>query len=268
MKIAIVGGKGFIGRNLSKEFSDVLIIDKTLKNIDKIKDCNVVINLAGATVFKRWNENYKKILISSRVDTTKKIVEIINKSNVEYFISTSAIGIYPDNCSCDENGEFGNNFLANLAKNWEKEALKCKKPTSILRLSTVLGKDGGAIKEMLLLFKLNIGGTIGRGCNYMSFIDIKDLIRIYKFLIDNRLMGIFNASTPFYTTNYEFTKTIAKILNKKAPFVIPPFLLKLLFGEGAKILLSSQKVLPKRLLEAGFEFEYPTIEDSVKSILK
>ena len=263
MKIAIVGGSGFIGRNLAKEFKNALIIDSSLKSIESIKNCDVVINLAGATILKRWNEAYKKELFSSRIETTKKIVEIINNSDVKYFISTSAIGIYPNNCSCDEEGNLANNFLSNLAKEWEKEAFRASKPTSILRLSVVLGKDGGAIGNMLLPFKLNLGGTIGRGCNFMSFIDIRDLIRIYKFLIENRFTGIFNASTPFYTTNYEFTKTLAKALNKKAPFIIPPFVLKILYGEGAEVLLSSQKVFPKRLIESGFEFKYPTIEKSL-----
>jgi len=265
VKIAIVGGRGFIGSSLAKSFKDVLQLGKN-DDLEKIKEVDVVINLAGATILKRWSKEYKKELFNSRINTTKKIVEIINNSNVKYFISTSAIGIYPNNCSCDEDGELGNGFLANLAKKWEEEALKCKKPASVLRLSVVLGKDGGAVKNMLLPFKLNLGGTIGRGCNFLSFIDIRDLIRIYKFLIENQLTGIFNASTPFYTTNYEFTKTLAKALNKKAPFIIPPLILKILYGEGAEVLLSSQKVYPKRLMEKGFEFKYPTIEKSLFSM--
>ncbi len=269
MRVGIVGGSGFIGRNLAKEFKNPLIIDSSLKNLEEIKNCDVVINLAGATILRRWSENYKRKLYFSRIETTKKVVKIINDSNVvKYFISTSAIGIYPNNCSCSEDSNLADNFLANLAKEWEREALKCKKPTSILRLSVVLGKDGGAIKQMLLPFKLNLGGTIGRGCNFLSFIDIRDLVRIYKFLIENRLTGIFNASTPFYTTNYEFTKTLAKALNKKALFIIPPFILKILYGEGAEVLLSSQKVIPKRLIEAGFEFQYPTIEKSLFTLFK
>ena len=265
MKVAIIGAGGFIGQNLAKEFEDTVLINRDLKNIEKIKNCDVVINLAGATILKRWSENYKKILYDSRIETTKKIVEIINDSNVKYFISTSAIGIYPNHCSCDEEGEKADNFLAKLAKQWEEEAFKANVPTAVLRLSVVLGK-GGAIKQMLLPFKLNLGGTIGRGCNFMSFIDIRDLMRIYKFLIEKKLTGVFNASTPFYTTNYEFTKTLAKALNKKAFFLIPPFFLKILYGEGAKVLLSSQKVFPKRLLENGFEFKYPTIEKSLLSM--
>ena len=160
MRVAIIGGSGFIGSYLQKEFQNSLIINsKNLNELYKIKDMDVVINLAGATILKRWSKKYKKTLYSSRIETTKKAVEIINNSNVKYFISTSAIGIYPDNCICNEESEFGDNFLANLAKEWEKEALKCNKPTSIVRLSVVLGK-GGALKQMLLPFKLGFGATI------------------------------------------------------------------------------------------------------------
>ena len=101
MRVAIVGGRGFVGSNLAKSFENVLIIGKN-ENLEKIKDADVVINLAGATILKRWSEEYKKELFNSRINTTKKIVEIINNSNIKYFISTSAIGIYPNHCSCDE----------------------------------------------------------------------------------------------------------------------------------------------------------------------
>ncbi len=266
MKVAIIGGSGFIGSFLQKEFKNPLIIDsKNINELHKIKDMDIVINLAGATILKRWSEKYKKSLYSSRIETTKNIVKIINDSNVKYFISTSAIGIYPNNCICDENSEFADNFLANLAKNWEKEALKCNKPTSILRLSVVIG-NGGALKQMLFPFKYGFGATIGRGCGYMSFIDIRDLVRIYKFLIDKKITGIFNASAPYPTTNYEFSINLAKIFNKKVPFIIPPFFFKILYGEGAEVLLSSQRVYPKKLMENGFEFKYPCIQESIKSI--
>ena len=266
MKVAIVGGSGFIGSALQKEFKNPLIISsKNINELYKIKDVDIVINLAGATILKRWSEKYKKLLYSSRIETTKEIVKIINNSNVKYFISTSAIGIYPNGCICDEKSELADNFLANLAKKWEEEALKCNKPTSILRLSVVLGR-GGAIKQMLLPFKYGFGATIGRGCNYMSFIDMRDLIRIYKFLIEKRLCGVFNASTPYPATNYEFSINLAKVFNKKVPFIIPPFVFKILYGEGAEVLLSSQRVYPASLIEKGFKFKYPTVKESVKTL--
>jgi uncharacterized protein (TIGR01777 family) len=131
----------------------------------------------------------------------------------------------------------------------------------------VLG-NGGALKEMLLPFKLGLGGIIGNGEMKMSWIDIEDLMGIYKFIIDKKITGIINATSPNPVTNKEFTKTLAKILKRPAIFKIPEFLLYLKYGEGASVLISSKEVYPKRLLENGFEFKYPTIEQSLKHILK
>jgi uncharacterized protein (TIGR01777 family) len=268
MKVAIIGGNGFVGSFLQKEFQDVLILDKG-DNLEKISEYEIVINLAGATILKRWSESYKKILYSSRVDTTKKIVKIINKSNnIKHFISTSAIGYYPNGCECDESYMSGDNFLAELAKDWENEALKCNKLTTILRFGVVIDKNGGALKNMLLPFRLGLGGIIGDGKANMSFIDMIDLMRIYHFIIEKKLEGIFNATSPNPVTNYEFTKTLGAILNRPTFFTIPAFMIKLLFGEGSEVLLSSQKVYPNKLLKAGFEFRYGDIEKSLKKTLK
>jgi uncharacterized protein (TIGR01777 family) len=270
MKIATTGASGFIGSQLKNYFPNFVVIDRndTEKIIlEKIKDVDIVFNLAGATILKRWNKNYKKILFNSRIETTKKLVNAINQSNIKYFISTSAIGIYPDNTPCDEYCKtLTNDFLGNLAKTWEKEAKKSNKPTTIIRLGVVLG-NGGALKEMLLPFKLGLGGIIGNGDMKMSWIDIEDLMRIYKFIIDKQLTGIVNATSPNPVTNKEFTKTFAKILNRPAILKIPKFLLYLKYGEGASVLTSSKEVYPKRLLENGFEFKYPFIENSLKHIL-
>jgi len=267
MKVAIVGGKGFVGSFLQREFSNVLVIDKG-DSLEKIAECDIVINLAGATILKRWNESYKKLLYSSRIETTKNIVKIINNSNVKHFISTSAIGYYPDGCVCDESAKAGSGFLAKLAIDWEEEALKCNKLTTILRFGVVIDKEGGALKQMLLPFKLGLGGVIGDGKMSMSFIDMVDLMRIYHFVIENKLGGIYNATSPNPTTNYEFTKILGKILHRPTIFTIPKFIIKLLFGEGSEVLLSSQKVYPKNLLENGFEFKYDTIEKSLLRTLK
>jgi uncharacterized protein (TIGR01777 family) len=271
MKIAIIGASGFIGSHLKNYFPDFIIInrnDTEKEIIKKLKDVDIVFNLAGATILKRWSKNYKKLLFNSRIETTKKLVKVINKSNIKHFISTSAIGIYPDNTPCDEYCKItADDFLGHLAKEWEKEAKKCNKITSIIRLGVVLG-NGGALKEMLLPFKLGLGGIIGNGEMKMSWIDIEDLMRIYKFIIDKKITGIINATSPHPVTNKEFTKTLAKILKRPAIFKIPEFLLYLKYGEGASVLTSSKEVYPKRLLENGFEFKYPTLEQSLKHILK
>ena len=212
MKVAIIGGTGFIGRNLQKSFNNPLIISsKNFHEVEKIKNYDVVINLAGKPIVKRWNESYKKELFYSRIETTKKIVEIINNSNVKHFISASAIGFYKNPCICDETSPLGEGFLSKLAFEWEREALKCEKLTTIFRFSVVLGRDGGALKEMLLPFKLGLGGIIGDGKQKFSWIDIKDVISIYKFVIENKIEGILNISSLNSVTNYEFTKTLGKV---------------------------------------------------------
>jgi len=269
MKVAIIGGNGFVGNYLQKEFKNNIIINK--KNFDenknKIKECDIVINLAGATILHRWDEKYKKLLYSSRIDTTKKIVKLINQddSKVKHFISTSAIGIYEDNCECDEGSSIGSSFLSNLAYDWEKAANMCNKTTTILRFGVVIAKDGGALKKMLLPFKLGLGGTIGDGNMNFSFIDMKDLMKIYHFVIENHIKGSFNAVSPNPTTNYEFTKVLGRVLKRPTIFPLPKFIIKLIFGEGSSVLLSSQKVYPTKLLKKGFEFEYDTIDKSLEN---
>jgi uncharacterized protein (TIGR01777 family) len=269
MKVALIGGNGFVGTYLQKEFENSLVIGRKNfeENKEKIKECDVVINLAGATILHRWNEKYKKLLYSSRIETTKKVVEIINQddSKVKHFISTSAIGIYEDNCECDESAKVGESFLSNLANDWEKEANRFNKTTTILRFGVVIAKDGGALKQMLLPFKLGVGGTIGDGKMDFSFIDIRDLMKIYHFIIENNIEGSLNAVAPNPTTNYRLTKALGKVLHRPTIFPLPKFVIKLIFGEGSSVLLSSQKVYPTKLLKEGFKFEYDTIEKSLKS---
>lgn len=193
IKIAIAGASGFVGKALQKSFEDVTILhrDDSVDTLTKkLQDVEVVINLAGAPIVKRWSEAYKKVLLDSRIDTTKQLVTAINESDVSYFISTSAIGIYPNDTKCNEFCEvYANDFLAKLCKSWESEALKCTKPTAILRLGVVLGKEGGALSKMLLPFKLGLGGNIGDGKMITSWVAIDDLVAIYHFLIEQKEVG-------------------------------------------------------------------------------
>jgi uncharacterized protein (TIGR01777 family) len=268
LKVAIIGGTGFIGSNLTKNFNNPMIISsKNFNDIEKIKNYDVVINLAGKPIVKRWSESYKKELFTSRIDVTKKIVEIINDSNVQHFISTSAIGFYKNPCICDENSKSGDGFLSKLAIAWENEALKCNKPTTIFRYGVVLGDNGGALKEMLFPFKMGIGGVIGNGKQKFSWIDIKDVINIYKFVIENQIEGILNISSPNSVTNYEFTKTLGKVLNRITILPMPKFFLNLIFGEASTVLLADQDMKPKRLVELGYNFKYKYLEDSLRSLV-
>lgn len=270
MKIAMSGASGFVANALRKVFTDVVVIernDSVEQIVKKLDGVDAVFNLAGAPIATRWNEEYKKILYASRIDTTKKLVSAINQSNVQHLISTSAVGIYPNNVTCNEDCPLGGDFLGRLAADWESEAKKCTKRTAILRFGIVLGQNGGALEKMVPPFKLGLGGIIGDGKMITSWIDLDDLVRIYQFVLDNKLEGTFNACSPNPVSNAVFTKTLGKVLNRPTWFPLPAFVVKLIFSEGATVLLDSKEALPKALLEKGFEFKYKDLESSLRKIL-
>lgn len=274
MKIAITGASGFVGSSLQRTFSSYEFVhihrdDSHKLIVKKLAGVEIVINLAGAPIIKKWDEGYKQVLRQSRIDTTCALVSAINESEVKYLISTSAVGIYPNGTSCDESCKnLGDDFLAKLALDWETEALKCNKPTAILRFGVILDKSGGALKQMLTPFKLGLGGIIGDGKMMTSWIALDDLMSIYRFLFDKRVEGIYNATAPNPLTNYAFTKTLGKVLNRPTIFPLPVFVLKILFGEGSSVLTDSKEVYPNALLEAGFEFAYPDAKSALEATLK
>ncbi|MDD2384387.1 MAG: TIGR01777 family oxidoreductase [Sulfurospirillaceae bacterium] len=271
MKVAMSGASGFVANALKKAFPEWIAIDRTDSVeaiVVKLQGVDAVFNLAGAPIAARWDEAYKKVLLSSRIDTTKKLVAAINQSDVKHFISTSAVGIYPNNIPCDEESEkMGDDFLAGLALAWESEARKCQKPTTILRFGVVLGKDGGALEKMVPAIQAYMGGTIGNGMMITSWIDIDDLVRIYQFVLDNNTVGTFNATAPNPVSNFTFTKILGKILKRPTWLPLPPFIIKMLFSEGATVLLDSKEVYPKALVKKGFSFKYPDLEGSLRKIL-
>lgn len=284
--VAISGASGFVGQNLTKYLEkqnykvlkisrDILTNSTKLDEI--IKSCDVLINLNGANIINRWSKSYKKLLYSSRIETTKLLINSLKRVNSiekkqRIFISTSALGIYNNKSIYSEyslNDSFANDFLSNLCQDWEAEAKKAENEftkVSIFRFSIILGKNGGAISKMMMPFKLGLGGVIGSGKQHFSYIHIEDLLRAYEFVIEKNLNGIFNLSSPNPTTNYNFTKTFGKILNRPTFFTVPEFVLKLIFSEGAKVLSDGQSAIPKRLLEFGFEFRYKNIEKCIKEI--
>lgn len=271
MRVAISGASGFVATHLKERFQDFVVIGRADDEkiiLEKLHGVDVVFNLAGAPIIKRWSEKYKKVLLSSRIDTTKKLVNGINQSDIKQFISTSAIGAYPDNAPYDESFlGYGEDFLASLTHKWEDEAKKCNKPTTIVRFGVILGADGGALAQMLTPFKLALGGTIGDGKMMMSWIDIEDLLNIYSFLVEHNLEGTFNATAPNPVTNYTFTKALGATLHRPTILPLPEFVLRAIFGEGSSVLTGSKEVYPKALESAGFVFKYPTIEESLKHIL-
>lgn len=272
MRVALTGASGFVASNLKKVFNDYVVIDRQDDEEDvlrKLEGVEAVFNLAGAPIIKRWSEDYKKLLVSSRIETTKTLVKAINRSDVRHFISTSAIGAYPDNTPYDEDFEgYGDDFLASVTKMWEDEAKKCDKPTALIRFGVILGNDGGALAQMLTPFRFGFGGIIGDGKMMTSWIDIDDLVRIYSYVLEHKLTGTFNATAPKPVTNYEFTKALGNALHRPTIFPLPVFVLKLLFGEGAGVITGSKEVYPKALLDGGFEFLYKDIDSSLSHLLK
>ena len=300
--IGIFGGTGLIGTSIisNKNFEDYLfyiytrsdspsiqnlsnhnnfrIIKYNLDNkyIEDLKDCEIIINLAGASIAgKRWTKNFKKILYDSRIETTKNIIKSIEaKSSIlKTYINISATGIYDfrKDEELNENSHPGNDFLAKLCIDWEKEALKAKDygiRTVILRTGIVLSKNEGALKKLLIPYRFFIGGYQGNGNQWMPWIHIEDLISIIKkSIIDPNLGGIINCVSPESVTNKEFSKTIGKIMRRPSIFPVPGLILRIILGEFATSILHGQKVLPKRLLDLNFKFQFANLNDALRNLL-
>lgn len=286
MKIAISGGKGFVGSRLVSFLQEqlhaeiVLIPRANLYGpcsdlVKRIEGCNVVIHLSGASVLSRWTSKRKKILYDSRILTTRILVEAFKEMDMppSLFISTSAVGIYNEKGAHDEKSEdFANDFLGELCVDWEKEAVRARKVgirTAICRLGVVLSADGGALKRMLPAFKLRLGGRLGDGKQMFPFIHIYDLLQAYLHIIKNESCdGVFNLVSPQACNNNQFTIALAEKLNVPAFLPVPSFILKIMFGQGSNILLKGQKVYPKALQSSGFKFDHPDLDTTLNQLLR
>lgn len=244
-------------------------------NANGEKDVDVVINLMGENISnRRWSTAQKTKIFESRVTGTNNLVEAINKyltSPLELFISTSAVGLYEANTPevLTEEGIIGKGFLTNVCQEWEKSAARIEKSkrTLITRVGVVFGNNGGALQKLLPIFKLGGGGPIGNGKQIMSWIHVKDLVNIYIQAIgDERYKGVVNAVSPEYVSNTEFTKAFGKAVSRPAFFPVPPFMLRLIFGEMASIILDSQIVEPKALVDLGHQFKFSNIQDAMDEI--
>jgi len=284
MKVAISGAGGFIGTHLVSMFKEkgwetvpLHTADFSLDDAafaEKLSGAEVVLHLAGASINKRWTPAYKKVLYESRVETAKKIVRAMERmqQRPKLFICTSAVGIYASEGRHDEeNAVYAEDFLGRLARDWEAAASKSATlgiRTVIFRYGIVLGHGGGILKEMLPPFRLGLGGTIGDGSQNFTWVHIDDLVRGYLFAIEHPSMqGVYNLMAPNPTTNYGLTKALGSVLHRPTLFSVPKFLIKLRFGsEAAEALAGGQYVTPKRLSEAGFDFEFKTVEAALENL--
>ncbi len=281
--IAISGSTGFVGSHLSetlkKEGNDIIAITRkdfkmpANELAQKLNGVDALIHLAGAPIIKRWTEEYKKEIYHSRIDTTDKLVAAMKEMNSkpQVFISTSAIGIYEDDQEHTEQSEnLNDGFMGRVCVDWEASARAAKPLTRVVifRLGVVLGEGGGAMQPMLPLFKAGLGGKIGSGKQGFSWVHLDDVIAAYLFALrNNKLEGPFNLTAPEAVDNATFTKTLAKALRRPAIFPVPPFGLRILYGEGAQALTSGSFVRPERLITNGFSFRYPELKGALEDIV-
>ena len=297
MNILLTGGSGFIGKELtnyyinqghfitsiSRSKPSEFILHKNVKFIsadttiegkwqDEIDKNEVIINLTGATIFKRWNNDYIQKLIDTRILTTRNIVSnLTNKTKV--LCNASAIGYYGfrEDEKITENYTHGNDLLSKICQEWEKEADKAQKNGTrvvISRFGVVLGKGGGALKIMLPIFRFCFGGKLGDGKQWFPWIHIDDLCEAVNFLLlHDNLNGAFNFCSPSPVQNYQMTKIISNVMKRPALFTVPAFAMRALLGEVAKALLKGQRAYPKRLIEEGFEFKYDNIENAFRNLI-
>lgn len=294
MNILITGGTGFIGKHFIQRYSQYQFTVLTHKNLPKPLPANVqviadladlnhldgfdaVINLAGAPIVgKRWSEEYKQKIRASRLNTTQKLSELFANTadKPKVLLSGSAIGIYGNtaNSVISETSELTlreDDFAQKLCLDWEKVAHTVTGTRLvILRTGIVLGCDGGALQQMLPAFKFGLGGPLGHGQQFMSWIHIDDMVKAMDFLLNNAdAEGAFNMVAPHPVTNANFSKALAATLHRPGFFRVPKIAMKLTLGEAHQLLFDSQNILPAKLQQQGFEFDYAYIETALQALV-
>lgn len=298
MKILITGGTGFIGSALAKQLlaqgAEVTVLSRSpekvaaicgadVKALGSFNDLkaedsfNVIVNLAGAGIFDtRWTEARKQLIRDSRIGLTGQLLKAVERMAIkpELLISGSAIGYYGNQGETKLNEESAPiaDFSQQLCADWEAEALKAEQfgvRVCLIRTGLVLANGGGLLQRMLLPFKLGLGGRLGNGLQWMSWIHRDDWIRITQTMMtDTSMRGAYNATAPNPVTNAEFTEVLARLVRRPALLPMPAWLLKSLLGEMSELVLGSQRVLPQRLLEQGFQFQYAELENAVQQALQ
>ncbi|WP_340074630.1 TIGR01777 family oxidoreductase [Leptobacterium sp. I13] len=237
-----------------------------------------IINLAGASVAKRWTKSYKKEILNSRIQSLhvlKKGLESIESHSVKKLVSASAIGIYPSSLTnyYEEHTQVvDTTFLGNVVYQWEQAADSIKElgiGVVKIRIGVVLAKGGGALKQMATPVKYGLGAPLGSGEQWQSWIHIQDIARLFMYAIENGLQGVYNGVAPNPINNKKLTKEIASVLRKPLFLPnIPKIILKILMGTMAQIVYSSQRVSSKKIEEAGFSFQYKNVRSALEDLLK
>ncbi len=299
MKILIVGGTGFVGFHLCSVLLErghsvtalgtapqwrkiqhprfaYVSADAALPGAwqQELTDADAVVNLAGKTIFKRWNAAYKKQIYDSRIRTTRNIVAGLPHGAPCVLCNTSAVGYYGDRKDeiLPETAAPGEGFMAGIAKDWENEAFAAAEKgirVAVMRFGIVLGKDGGAMAQMLPAFRRFVGGPLGNGRQWFPWIHIQDLLSAVEHLLEtNSLSGPFNFSAPNPVRNQELAATLGRLLGRPSFLPAPRAMLRLVLGEVGTVLVESQRAVPHNLLQSGFKFRFPEIEAALQDLVR
>ena len=301
MKVFITGGTGFVGTTLTlklaEEGHEVTVLTRSVKGHtaapqgvlyvegdptqkgpwqERVADQDVVINLAGASIFMRWNDAAKKLIWDSRIQTTKNLVEALSAKKGEevHLFSTSAVGYYGfhEDEVLDESSPSGEGFLAALSREWESTAIKAKDYGAhviLMRFGIVLGRRGGALQQMIAPFKWWVGSPLGSGNQWFSWIHEQDLVAVFLYLVNQKKTdGAVNCTAPNPVTNRELTRLLGEVMGKPTFMpAVPGFVMNLMLGEFGSVLLKGQRVVPKKLLDAGFRFSFPDLLSALNDLL-
>lgn len=298
MKVLITGATGFVGGHLVRFFMDrgdrvVALGRRTAPNAPtgdryryvcadttvagewqaEVADSDVVINLAGQTIFKRWSKRTKGQIYDSRILTTRHLVDAAAENRNLVLCSTSAVGYYGDRGDdpLAENEPTGTDFLARVARDWETEACRAEEHGVRViraRFGMVLGSDGGALAKMIPAFRAMAGGPVGSGLQWVPWIHIEDLAAAVAHMIDHDdLSGPFNVCAPHPVRNRDLAKSLGRRLNRPAVVPAPAFALRLAMGELANVLLVSQRVVPDALIRSGFTFRHPDLDEALADLV-
>lgn len=279
MNVAVTGASGFIGRAVAEHLRSCGHIVRAVSlraalPPDVLAGTNAVVHLAGEPVAQRWTRAARDKILRSRVEGTRALVAAMRAQPPQVLISASAVGYYGSRGDeiLTESAPPADDFLGQVAVAWEDEA-RAAEPLGVrvarLRIGMVLGPTGGALARMLLPFRLGVGGRLGSGKQWMSWIHIDDLIALIAFLMkESTVRGVFNATSPFPVTNREFTRALAEAVHRPAIFPVPALALKLMFGQMSEVLLASQRAFPDAAQRAGFIFRHPDIYASLAQIVR
>ena len=299
MKVLITGASGFVGSNLAHLLLDqghqvkavgrseppprfdpenyqFITADTTQKGPwqEELAGVDAVVNLTGASIFKRWTRNYKKQIYDSRVLTTRNLVEALPSGTNITLCSASGAGFYGSRGDdvLTESDTAGNDFLAGVSVDWEKEALRASSKgarVAVMRFGVILGHNGGAMAKLIPAYKMFVGGPLGDGQQWFPWLHLDDLMAAIVFVLEQReISGALNFCAPNPVRNHELARALGEVLSRPAFMPAPAFLIRLAMGEFGDVFLGSQRTVPDKLINHGYSFRYPEIKGAIEAIVK